>query len=305
MTDSIESSETAPFRTGYVAIAGLPNVGKSTLLNRFLGQKIAITSSRPQTTRNRILGIDSDASAQILFLDTPGIHRARGKLHRYMLNQALDTMREVDVVLLLTEANRPPKGEEKQILAQLQGAGRPVVLVINKIDLVAPPALLALIDSWRQLFDFREIVLLSAETGNGVTELRRLLVPLLPPGGPFYPDDQLTDLPERFIVAEMIREKVMRLTRQEVPFGAAVQVEQFTELADRDQIEIHAVILVAREQHKKIVVGKGGEMIKKIGISARKEIEQLLDHPVYLRLFVRVEKGWTESDRLLREFGYH
>ncbi|PLX80074.1 MAG: GTPase Era [Desulfuromonas sp.] len=305
MTEIIESNNGGEFHCGFVAIIGRPNVGKSTLLNRILGQKIAITSNRPQTTRNRILGIDSDDNSQILFIDTPGIHRARGKLHRFMLEQAHESIRDVDLVMLLTEADREPKSDEKQILAKLQECGKPVVLVINKIDLVAPPSLLALIDTWRQLYDFREIVPVSAESGNGLDVLRELVVPLLPVMPACYPADQVTDLPERFIVAEMIREKVMRMMRQEIPFGVAVQVEQFLEEPDMKKIEIHAVILVPREQHKKIIVGHRGAMIKKIGTSARIEIEKLLDFPVYLKLFVRVEKDWTESDRLLREFGYH
>lgn len=301
MTDS---STATPFHSGFVAIVGRPNVGKSTLLNRILGQKIAITSNKPQTTRNRILGVHSSREGQILFLDTPGVHRARGKLNRYMVNQAFSACAEVDLVLLLIEADGAGTGDE-ELLAHLAQLQVPVVLVINKIDRVAPPQLLPLIERQASRFPFAEIVPLSAQSGDGVEHLLELVRKRLPEGPRYYPDDVVTDLPERFIAAEMIREQLLRLTRDEIPYGTAVVVEAFTEQPERQLVVIQAAIHVEREQHKRIVVGKGGAMIREIGRRARKEIETLLGCRVYLELFVRVQTGWTESDHHLREFGYH
>jgi GTP-binding protein Era len=293
------------YRSGYIALIGRPNVGKSTLLNRILGQKIAITSPKPQTTRNRILGIHHMDGAQLLFLDTPGLHQAAGnKLNRYMVEQALGVIAEVDTALLLVEADRTPGEAEENIIRILKEAGRPMLLVINKIDRVEPASLLRLIDSYRKLHDFPEIVPISAMTGDGVDPLLKALLPYLPEGAPLYPEEMITDQPERFIVAEMVREQVLKKLKEEIPYGVAVQVESFTEAPDRDLIEIHAVIHVDRESHKRIIVGKGGQMIRAIGQAARFDIERLLVSKVFLKLFVRVDKDWTRSDRLLREFGY-
>lgn len=299
-----EQHNAPPFRSGFVAIVGRPNVGKSTLLNRILGQKIAITSPKPQTTRNRILGIHSSSAGQILFLDTPGVHRARGKLNRYMVEQALSACGEVDLVLLLIEANATGEGDE-ELLDHLATLKVPVMLVINKIDRVGPPQLLPLIERQATRFPFVEIVPVSAQTGNGVDHLLDLILRRLPEGPRYYPDDVVTDLPERFIVAEMIREQVLRQTRDEIPYGVAVVIESFEERPERQLVVIQAAIHVDREQHKRILVGKGGAMIRELGRRARGEIERLLDCRVYLELFVRVESGWTESERHLREFGYH
>lgn len=292
------------FRSGYVAIVGRPNVGKSTLLNRILGEKIAITSPKAQTTRNRILGIHTVPGAQFLFLDTPGIHPPRGRLNKFMVDQALSACSEVDVVLFLAEANVLPGERDDFVLRILEGSKAPVVLAINKIDRVAKPELLPRIDEWSRRFPFKEIVPLSALSGEGVEELVGVVRDLLPQGDAYYPEEMITDLPERFIVAEMVREQVLRQAREEVPYGVAVSIEKFEEKTDRPLVVINAVIHVERETHKRIVVGKGGSMIRSIGQNARRDIERLLDCRVFLELFVRVDRNWTESQRLLREFGY-
>jgi len=292
------------FTSGFVAIIGQPNVGKSTLLNCMLGQKIAITSPKPQTTRNRILGIHNIKNGQILFLDTPGIHNARGGLNRYMVDLATSSIRDVDVVMLLVEATREPGESLLEIIELLRKLSCPVVLVINKLDLVAAETLLVRIDQYRTLLDFREIVPVSALSGDGVARLLELLPPLLPVGPQYYPEEMITDLPERFIVAEMVREQIMKKTRNEIPYGAAVQVESFEEIPHRKLVVIKAVIHVERDSHKRIVVGRQGELIKTIGATARRDIERFLGCRVFLELFVRVDKNWTQSARMLKEFGY-
>jgi GTP-binding protein Era len=292
------------FKSGFVAIVGRPNVGKSTLLNRVLGQKIAITSSKPQTTRNRILGIHNFEGGQALFVDTPGIHKPKGRLNRYMVDQAIKACSDVDLVLFLVEANDRPGGGDEYILKLLERAKAPVFLLINKIDLVAPSSLLQLIDAYSKRFEFKEIIPISAEKGDGVPQLLTAIIPCLPEGPQFYPDDMLTDQPERFIVAEMIREKVMRRTTEELPYGVAVKVETFEEKPEKNLVVIQATIHVERDSHKKIIVGKGGQMIRTLGQDARYEIERLLGTKVFLELFVRVDKDWTQSERMLREMGY-
>jgi len=292
------------FRSGFVSIVGRPNVGKSTLLNRILGQKIAITSDKPQTTRNRILGIHNLPDGQILFLDTPGIHRGRGRLNKYMVDQALSACSDVDAVLFLVEATDPPGGGDDFILDVLSRSGSPVYLVINKIDLVPKTALLPLIQTYAERFSFAAILPVSGLTGEGVEEVLGEIGMVLPEGPRYYPEEMITDLPERFIVAEMVREKVLRQTRDEIPYGVAVVVESFTEKPEKNLVVIGAVIHVQRETHKKIILGKGGAMIRSIGKAARTDIERLLGTRVFLELFVRVQKNWTESERLLKEFGY-
>ncbi len=306
MAEEISKTDSVPaFRSGFVAIIGRPNVGKSTLLNAILGQKIAITSNKPQTTRNRILGICNQPQGQILFLDTPGIHRAEGKLNRYMVEQATAACAEVDLVLFLVEADDTPGGGDDYVLELLARGRSPVLLVINKMDKVPRERLLPLIAAYSGRFPFREIVPVSALTGDGVQELVAVVQSHLPEGPRYYPEDMVTDLPERFIVAEMVREQVLRQTRDEVPYGVAVTVDTFQEKPERDLVVIQATVRVERDSHKRIVVGKGGERIKTIGRAARFEIERLLACRVFLELFVRVDPRWTESERLLREFGYH
>lgn len=298
MTEEIE------FHSGFVSIVGRPNVGKSTLLNRMLGQKIAITSDKPQTTRNRILGIHNFEQGQILFIDTPGIHKPKGKLNRFMVDQAVSACSGIDLVLFLVEANDQPGGGDEYVLNILRNSGAKVALIINKIDLIAPTRLLKLIASYSTRFDFCEVVPVSALTGDGVERLLKTLEPYIPKGPRYYPEDMITDQPERVIVAEMIREKVMRRTHEELPYGVAVQIESFTEKPEQNLVVIQAVINVERDSHKKIIVGKRGQMIRTLGQDARHEIERFLGTRVYLELFVRVQKDWTQSDRMLRELGY-
>lgn len=294
----------ADFRSGFVSIIGRPNVGKSTLLNRILGQKIAITSRKPQTTRNRILGVHNFTNGQALFVDTPGIHQARTKLNQFMLDQALNACSDGDIILYLVAATDFGKVEDGPFLQRFRQQKTPVILIINKIDLLKPEQLLAQIREYDATFPFRHIIPLSAKTGSGVEQLLQSIEQDLPAGPPYYPEDVLTDQPERFVVAELVREKVMRRSGAEVPYGVAVQVETFEEKRDRALVAIRACIHVEREGQKKIIIGKGGRMIKQIGRDARLEIEKLLGIKVFLELFVRVDKDWSQSERMLRELGY-
>jgi GTP-binding protein Era len=279
-------------------------VGKSTLLNRILGEKIVITSDKPQTTRNRIQGIHNVPGAQIVFIDTPGIHQARSRLNKYMVEVALSSIREVDLVLFLVEANQKPGEQELEIIDVLAGATAPVFLVINKVDLTEKGGVLERIAAYKDRYPFREIVPVSAGTGDGVEHLVELVREALPEGPVYFPDDILTDVPERFIAAEIIREKVFRLTRDEVPYATAVEVDSFKEREDGGLVSIAATITVERDSQKGIIIGKKGAMLKKIGSAARVEIEHLLNTKVFLELFVRVRKDWSEDARMLKELGY-
>jgi GTP-binding protein Era len=292
------------FRSGFVSIIGRPNVGKSTLLNRILGEKIVITSDKPQTTRNRIKGIHNITGAQIIFIDTPGIHRAKSLLNRYMVDEALASIREVDMILFLVEADAVAVSQETQILELLSKATAPVILVLNKIDLVVKEALLERIAWYARLYPFKEIIPVSALSGDGVERLVECVCASLPEGPLYFPDDILSDVPERFLVAEIIREKIFRLTHDEVPYSVAVEVESFKERPDGTLIAIAAAINVERDSQKGIIIGKKGAMLKKIGMEARLEIEQLLDTRVFLELFVKVRRDWSENPRLLKEMGY-
>lgn len=292
-----------PFRSGFVSIIGRPNVGKSTLLNRMLGEKIVITSDKPQTTRNRIKGIHSIPGAQIIFIDTPGIHRAKSLLNRFMVEEALASIKDVDVILILVEADSSDGNRESQILELLAGVTTPVILVLNKIDLAAKGVLLEKIAAYAELYPFKEIIPVCALSGDGVGRLVDCVSGYLPEGPLYFPDDILTDLPERFIVAEIIREKIFRLTRDEVPYSTAVEIESFKERQD-GLISIGAVINVERDSQKGIIIGKKGAMLKKIGMEARLEIERFLATRVFLELFVRVRRDWSEDPRALKEMGY-
>jgi GTP-binding protein Era len=292
-----------PFRSGFVAIVGRPNVGKSTLLNRIMGEKIVITSDKPQTTRNRVKGIHNIPGAQIVFMDTPGIHRATSLLNRYMVEEACSSIRETDLVLYLAEAASNDLGREKEVLEILAAAGKPVILVLNKIDLTAKDTLLERISAYSALYPFKEVVPVSAQTGDGVGRLVECVAGSLPEGPLYFPDDILTDLPERFIVAEIIREKVFRLTRDEIPYSTAVEIESFKERPN-GLVAISAVINVERDSQKGIVIGKRGAMLKRIGSEARRGIEAFLDTKVFLELFVRVRRDWSENPRMLKEMGY-
>ena len=292
------------FLSGFITIIGRPNVGKSTLLNRILGQKIAITSNKPQTTRNRILGIHNFPGGQALFVDTPGIHKAKGKLNQFMVDQAIGACSGVDLILFLVEADDSLGGGDEYILKLLDKSSVPVFLIINKIDLVKPPRLLKLIQQYSERFKFAEVIPISAKGGDGVAQMLQVIEPCLPEGPQYYPGDMLTDQPERFIVAELVREKIMRRTSKEIPYGIGVQVESFEEKPEQNLVVIHAMIHVERDSHKKIIVGKGGKMIKTVGQEARKDIEKLLATRVFLELFVRVDKNWSQNERMLRELGY-
>jgi GTP-binding protein Era len=291
------------FHSGFVAIIGRPNVGKSTLLNHIVGQKIAITSPKPQTTRNRILGIQNLENAQVLFVDTPGIHEAHSPLNRYMVDQARSAALDVDVVLWLVEADRPVD-TDPMIPRLLEKSTRPVLLVINKIDTIPKDKLLPLIAAYSKICPFASIIPISALKGDGVEALLNEIPQLLPEGPRYYPEDQLTDVPERFIVAEMIREQILMRTKDEVPYGVAILVERFQENPVKNMVGIDAVINVERDSQKGILIGKGGTMLRQIGQGARKEIERMLGVKVHLQLFVRVQKNWTSSGRMMKEFGY-
>lgn len=292
------------FRSGFVAIAGAPNAGKSTLLNRMLGEKISITSKKPQTTRNRILGVVHRTSAQLVFIDTPGVHKTRAKdaLNIRMVDQALSSFGDMDAILLMIDVTSPDGTSEDIIVKRLAKLNKPVVLALNKIDMVKKYVLLALIDRWSKAFPFKAVIPISAKNGDQVDELQDTLEGLLPPGPPLFPEDTLTDLPQRFIVAEMVREKVFRQTGQEIPYSIAVTVDTFTR--KKDLIAIDATIHVERDSQKGIIIGKGGSKLKRIGEDARKEIEKLVDARVFLKLFVRVQKNWSHDTRALRDFGY-
>ncbi|MBI5286068.1 MAG: GTPase Era [Deltaproteobacteria bacterium] len=292
-----------PYKSGFVSIIGRPNVGKSTLLNAILGEKIAIISEKPQTTRNKILGVKNLPEGQIVFLDTPGIHRAKGVFNALMVKAALATLKEVDVILYLVEATSPPDGE-LFIIDSLKKVKTPVILGINKIDLIRKDTLLPLIEGYAKLYPFKEVIPLSALKGDGIDIIIDTIFNLLPEGPRYFPEDVITDLPERFIVAEIIREKVFELTRQEIPYSTAVVVDEFKENPEKGLISIMATIHVERDSQKGIIIGKGGRMLKEIGTRARFDIERLLGSKIYLELYVRVQEDWTEDLRVLKEFGY-
>ncbi len=294
-----------PFRSGFISIIGRPNVGKSTLLNVILGEKVSIVSSKPQTTRNRIRGVKNLEDCQIVFIDTPGIHRARGIFNEYMVKEAIRALSDVDGVVFMVEAGVPPGDAERMIMENLSGIKVPVILAINKIDRVKKEALLPLMDEYSGMFNFNTIVPISAINNDGVDILITAIREILPEGPRYFPEDIITDQPERFIVAEIIREKVFIFTRQEIPYAVAVVVDGFREDEEKNLIHIMATINVERDSQKGIIIGRGGQMLKRIGTSARKEIEGLLGARVYLELFVRVKKEWTKDKRALREFGYH
>lgn len=294
----------AGFRSGYVALIGAANVGKSTLMNQILGQKVSITSPKAQTTRNRILGILTRPDHQIIFLDTPGIHRAEDPFNRMLLQTALATLQDVDVICFLVEAGETHRSINEYALQYLTGIHVPVILAINKIDLVRKTELLPVIGRYRELYPFHAIIPISALLGDGVSQLVAEALDCLPEGPQYYPDDSLTDQPERFLVAELVREKVFHLTHQEVPYSVAVSIDAFHEDEGSGRIDIEATIHVERSSQKGILIGKKGEMLKEIGKQARRDIERLLGCHVFLGLFVRVQKNWRKDSRALAEFGF-
>ncbi len=306
------------YKSGFVTLIGRPNVGKSTLMNHLIGQKIAITSNKPQTTRNRIQTVFTDERGQIIFLDTPGIHQAKNKLGRYMVNVAERTLREVDLILWLVEPSTFIGAGEQYIAEVLHKVKTPVILIINKIDTVKKEDILKFINAYKDIHQFAEIIPVSALKGENTKSLIEVIFRYLPLGPQYYDEDTITDQPEKQIVAELIREKALRLLEDEIPHGIAVSIEQMKERGQEDfreeerredqrggLMDIHATIVCERETHKGIIIGKNGSMLKQIGTQARREIENLLDCRVNLKLWVKVKKDWRDSDFLLKNYGYN
>lgn len=290
------------FKSGFVTVIGRPNVGKSTLLNSLVGEKIAAVSDKPNTTRNRILGIKTLPDAQLIFLDTPGIHKPRGPLGKAMVHTAMSAVQEADVILMMIEVKEPFGKGDTFIIKSLP---KPAVLVVNKIDTIKKNELLPILHESNNFEGkFREILPISAISADGTQELLDTIIKYLPEGPKYFPDDMITDQPERFIVAEFIREKIFTLTQQEIPYQTAVAIEEFQEIPEKNLINISAVIYVERQNHKGILIGKKGEMLKEIGTLARADIERILGTKVFLELWVKVKDKWTHRESLIREFGY-
>jgi GTP-binding protein Era len=292
------------FKSGYVAIVGVPNAGKSTLLNRMLGEKISITSKKPQTTRNRILGVMHRPAAQLVFIDTPGIFEAKDTLNLRIVDTALSAIGDADLILFVLDVANPDPTSEYFLVRRLQEQQRPVLLALNKIDLVEKSALLEIIRKWSTEYHFDVIVPISATEGSQIENLIEAMENFLPYGPPYFPEDALTDLPQRFIAAEMIRESVFRLTGEEIPYATAVTVDSFKEEKGGKLIKIEATIHLERSSQKGIVIGKEGSKLKRIGTESRKKIEHMLEAKVFLKLFVRVQKNWRKDTRALKKFGY-
>lgn len=293
------------FKSGFVSIVGRPNVGKSTLLNHIVGQKIAIMSNKPQTTRNKITAVYTTEQGQVIFLDTPGIHKPKSKLGDYMVAVAENTLNEVDLVLFVIDATEKRGPGDEYIIERLKQVKTPVFLVINKIDKVHPEELLPIIDDYRKLYDFKQIIPISALEGNNTGPLIQAIFDEMEEGPMYYPPDQVTDHPERFIVAELIREKVLHLTREEVPHSIAVTVEEMKRGENGKTLYIYAAIYVERDSQKGILIGERGQMLKEIGRRARLDIERLMGDKVYLELWVKVKKDWRNQERMLRNFGFY
>ncbi len=291
-------------KSGFVSLIGRPNAGKSTLLNRIIGEKLAIVSDKPQTTRTRILGVKNYPGAQVVFLDTPGIHRPLHRMNVRMVDAAVDTIREVDVLGLVVDANEPAGKGDQFVFDLVKDAKAPVLLILNKIDLMKKNRLLPIIEQYAKSGAFAEIVPISAAKGDNVDRLEQVIIDRLPEGEPMYPADYLTDQPERVMAAEIVREKLLQFTRAEIPFSSAVVIDRFEEpTPERPVLRLFCTIVVDRESHKPIVVGRGGDMIKKIGTAAREELERFFETKVYLDLHVRVKSEWREDDRVLGDMG--
>jgi GTP-binding protein Era len=292
------------FKSGFIGIIGKPNVGKSTLLNTIVGEKLAITTHKPQTTRNRITGIKNTEDGQFIFLDTPGIHRAKTPLNRSMVKEAVNTFADVEILLLLMEAHRSLTADDDFIFRSLEGIDIPVILIINKIDLIEKEQLLPLIERLRHIHPFSEIIPLSALKGFNIDTLMDTLWDMLSEGPRYFPDDMITDSSERFLAAEIIREKIMLLTHQEIPYSTAVIIDSFKEDEGRGLIKMQATISVEKKSQKGILIGRKGAMLKQIGTRARLEMEKFFGTRVFLELFVRVTRDWTRNSQMLEEFGY-
>ena len=302
MTDTTDKYNN--FKSGYVAIVGVPNAGKSTLLNRMLGEKISITSKKPQTTRNRILGVMHRPGAQLVFIDTPGIFKASDTLNLRIVDTALSAIGDADLIVFVLDVANPDPTSEYFLVRRLQEQLRPVILALNKIDLVEKSALLETIQKWSTEYRFDVIVPISATEGTQIEKLIEAMQNFLPDGPPYFPEDALTDLPQRFIAAEMIRETVFRLTGEEIPYATAVTVDSFKEEKGGKLVKIEATIHLERSSQKGIIIGKEGSKLKRIGTESRKKIEHMLDTKVFLKLFVRVQKNWRKDTRALKKFGY-
>ena len=292
------------YKSGFISIIGRPNVGKSTFLNRVIGQKIAIMSDKPQTTRNKVQGVYTTDDAQMIFIDTPGIHKPKHKLGDFMMKIAQNTLKEVDVILFMVNVEEGLGKGDHFIIEKLKGVKTPVFLILNKIDQIHPDELLPMIQQYNDLFPFAATVPISALEGNNVDHLLQLLKDLLPEGPQFYPADQITDHPERFIVSELIREKVLHLTREEIPHSVAVVIDKMERKQEKDLIDVIATIIVERDSQKGIVIGKQGSMLKEVGKRSRVDIENLLGSKVYLELWVKVQKDWRNRSSNLRDFGF-
>ena len=291
------------FKSGFVSIIGRPNVGKSTLLNRIVGQKVAIMSDVPQTTRNKIQGVVTSDDSQIVFIDTPGIHKPQTRLNDFMLKSAYSTFNEVDLVLFMVNAAEKRGAGDNFILEKLKNLRTPKFLVINKIDQVKPEELLKIIMDYTSDNEFNEVIPISAIQGNNVDEMMVTIKKYMSEGPQFYPDDQVTDHPEYFVVSEFIREKILQLTKEEVPHSVAVVVESMLRNED-DKVHVHATIIVDRTSQKGIIIGKGGKMLKEIGVRARRDIEAMLGDKIYLELWVKVQKDWRDKQSYLQDYGY-
>jgi GTP-binding protein Era len=292
------------YKSGFVTLVGRPNVGKSTLMNHLIGQKIAITSNKPQTTRNRIQTVYTGEQGQIIFIDTPGIHKAKNKLGEYMVAVAERTLKEVDIILWLVEPSTFIGAGEDYIVEQLDKVKTPVILVINKVDTVKKEEILKFIDAYKDIYPFADIVPVSALKGDNTEELIHTILKYLPEGPRYFDEDVITDQPERQIVAELIREKALRLLGDEIPHGIAVAIEKMKERPGSDLVDIDATIICERDSHKGMIIGKKGEKLKQIGMQARQEMENLLDMRVNLQLWVKVKKDWRDSDFLIKNYGY-
>ncbi|MCR5625518.1 MAG: GTPase Era [Lachnospiraceae bacterium] len=292
------------FKSGFVTLIGRPNVGKSTLMNQIIGQKIAITSAKPQTTRNRIQTVYTDDNGQIIFLDTPGLHKAKNKLGEYMVTAAKSTLNEVDVICWLVEVGTFIGEGDRAIAEMLEGVSTPVILIINKIDTVKPEEILKSIDKYKELYEFKEIVPVSAMTGENSGDVVNSIMKYLEEGPMYFDPDTITDQPERQITAEIIREKALMNLNDEIPHGIAVEIDSMKFRKKGNIYDIDATIICERDSHKRIIIGKGGSMIKKIGAQARKDIEVMLGEHVNLKLWVKVRKDWRNSDSMVRNFGY-
>lgn len=295
--------EQGQFKSGFVAIIGRPNVGKSTLMNQLIGQKIAIMSDKPQTTRNKIHGVYTNDHMQIVFLDTPGIHKPNSKLGDFMMKSAESALKEVEAVMFLIDASEKIGGGDRFIIEQLQKVKTPVFLIVNKIDKIDPEALMDTIVTYKDLYPFAEIIPISAMQGNNVTTLMQQLEKYLPPGPQYYPADQVTDHPEQFVCAELIREKILQRTREEIPHSIAVQIEDMR-VQENGVVYIGAVIFVERDSQKGIIIGKRGALLKEVGQGARIDIQNLLGSRVFLELWVKVKKDWRNQDRVLKDLGF-